>query len=110
VDFTAMVSRDFSAPIGSTLTPTSARIGPSVPRTDHLCGTSASTTSEVLARSANPIRRTVTHRAPPFSMRPLTTPFCHSAKRDESVAYVQTRPPAVHVGADGDRRHLSRLW
>jgi len=51
-------------------------------------GGSRRTSSEVEARSAPPIRRTVTQRAPtpvPPSMWPLTTPACHSANRDGSV-------------------------
>jgi hypothetical protein len=52
---------------------------------------SARTTSEVLARLAKPILRAVTHRGVPTvtvgSMRPLTTPRCHSPNRDGSVVY-----------------------
>jgi len=49
------------------------------------------TSSEVLGRSAKPIRRRVTHRVPTLgmlgcSMWPLTTPFCHSEKWVGSVA------------------------
>jgi len=49
------------------------------------------TSSDVLGRLAKPIRRTVTQRSPtlglPSASRwPLTTPFCHSANRDGSLA------------------------
>jgi hypothetical protein len=47
-------------------------------------------TSDVLGRSPNPIRRVVMHLDPTWvgpapSMCPLTTPCCHSPKRDGSV-------------------------
>src|SRR3954468_12030721 len=96
VKSTAIATRDRSAPSGSTVTSTAARIGPSRPRTAHARGGSSRTSSEVLGRSAPPIRRTVTHRAPTLawpsspSRWPLTTPACHSGNRVGSVVYANT--------------------
>jgi len=79
----------------STVTSTIARIGPSVPRTPQLIGGSMWVTSEVAGRSANPMRRAVTHLSPtaggPFpSMCPPITFSCHSLNRVGSMTYAKT--------------------
>jgi len=77
--------------MGSTVTSTLARMGPSMPRTAHVLGGSKWVTSAIAGRLANPMPLVVTQRAPGAwtagpSMWPSTTPFCHSPKRVGSVA------------------------
>ena len=64
VKSTLMVSRDRASVTGSTWTSTTARIGPSVPRTPQVSGGLNRTSSEVEERSAPPMRRIMTHFAP----------------------------------------------
>ena len=66
-----------------------------MPRTPQVLGGSICTSSAVAGRLAPPMRRVVTHFVPTAgdwvssagpSMRPSTTPFCHSLNRVGSVA------------------------
>jgi hypothetical protein len=66
-------------------------MGPSMPRTPHVFGGLMWVNSDVLARSAPPIRRVVRHRVPTVgvpgcSRWPSMTPCCHSGKWVGSVA------------------------
>jgi hypothetical protein len=85
------VTREFRPPApGSTLTVTSARIGPSVAAIDQVLGGSNSVISEVKVRSAPAIRRTMKHLEPtaggrPSSVPPVTMPDCHSPNREGSL-------------------------
>jgi len=108
VKSTLMVSRDRESVTGSTWTSTTARIGPSVPRTPQVSGGLNRTSSEVDGRSAPPMRRVMTHFAPTpagwavlsgLTMCPSTTPFCHSLNRAGSVATAKTSAAGRSISA-----------
>lgn len=88
---TAMVSLDRVSVSDSTVRSTVARIGPSIPWTPQVLGGSICVTAEVDDRFFPPMRRVVEQRAPTcgvpeWSIRPLTTPFCHWSNRVGSMA------------------------